>query len=102
MYLRPIIARYKGSKPDEATGSLKTVIRAVRFKLRGEPYDWLNTAATEVNQVWNWVNEMSYKAARPTSGPPKWLHGYDLCNVSSGTTEHFEQHVPHAGAARID
>ena len=48
--------------------------------------------AIEVNQVWNWANEVSAKAARPYAGRPKWLSGFDLCNLSAGATE-FMDHI---------
>jgi hypothetical protein len=35
------------------------------LKVRGEAYPWLNTAAIDVNQVWNYCNETSVKAGRP-------------------------------------
>ena len=28
---------------------------ALRLKVKAEAYDWLNAAATEVNQVWNYA-----------------------------------------------
>ncbi len=62
-------------------------IRTLRLKVCRESASWLNAAAIEVNQVWNWANEVSAKAARPYAGCPKWLSGFDLCNLSAGTTE---------------
>jgi hypothetical protein len=47
-------------------------IRTLRLKVKAEAYHWLNAAAVEVNQVWNWGNETSYKAACPFAGPGKW------------------------------
>jgi putative transposase len=67
------------------------VIRTLRLKVRPEVIPWLNAAAVEVNQVWNWCNETSLKAARPFTGPSKWLSGFDLCNLSAGATEWFER-----------
>jgi IS605 OrfB family transposase len=67
------------------------VIRTLRLKVRGEAYTWLNAAAIDVNQVWNYCNETSFKAARPFAGPRKWLTGFDLCNLTSGATECFER-----------
>ena len=61
----------------------------MRFKVRLEAYPWLNGAAVEVNQVWNWANETSYRAAKPFAGRAKWLSGYDLCNLSAGASECF-------------
>jgi IS605 OrfB family transposase len=75
----------------------KIPIRTLRFKVRAESYAWLNAAAIEANQVWNYFNATSYKAARPYSGKGKWLSGFDLCNLSAGATEYFE----HIGADTI-
>ncbi|MGH8284808.1 MAG: RNA-guided endonuclease InsQ/TnpB family protein, partial [Steroidobacteraceae bacterium] len=61
----------------------------LRLKVRPEAYSWLNAAAIEVNTVWNWANETSAKAARPFAGRPKWLSGFDLCNLSAGASECF-------------
>src|ERR1700693_1096389 len=65
-------------------------IRTLRLKVKGEAYLWLNAAAVEVNQVWNWANETSYKAARPFAGPGKWLSGFDLDKLSTGASDYFE------------
>ncbi|MBX9935285.1 MAG: transposase, partial [Burkholderiaceae bacterium] len=40
--------------------------------------------AREVNQVWNHVNEVSAKAARPYDGQPTYLSGYDLQKLTAG------------------
>jgi putative transposase len=66
-------------------------IRVLRLKVKTEGYRWLNAAAVDVNQVWNFANATSYKAARPFAGPAKWLSGYDLDKLSAGATEHFER-----------
>ena len=63
----------------------------MRFKVRPEASSWLNAAAVEVDQVWNWANATSYKAARPFAGKAKWLSGFDLCNLSAGATACFER-----------
>jgi putative transposase len=63
--------------------------RTLKLKVRSESYAWLNAAAIEVNQVWNWANEVSAKAAQPFVGPREWLSGFDLNNLSAGATEHF-------------
>lgn len=65
-------------------------IRTLRLKVKPESYSWLDAGATEVNQVWNYANEVSAKAARPFAGSPKWLSAYDLDKFSSGATEYFE------------
>ena len=66
------------------------LVRTLRQKVRPSLYPWLNRAAMEVNQVWNWANATSEKAARPFVGPGKWLTGYDLCSLSAGATHEFE------------
>jgi hypothetical protein len=38
-------------------------VRTLRLKVKREGYAWLNAAAIEVNQVWNFANAASYKAA---------------------------------------
>ena len=73
------------------------VPRTLRLKVRPESYAWLNAAAIEVNTVWNWANEISAKAARPYSGTPRYLTGFDLNNLSAGASEYFAR----IGAATI-
>jgi putative transposase len=68
-----------------------SVTRTLRLKVCPESYRWLNAAATEVNLVWNWCNEISAKAARPYVGRGKWLSGFDLNNLSAGATHFFER-----------
>ena len=75
----------------------QTITKTIRLKVRPSAYAWLNKAAVEVNQVWNWANATSAKAARPFVGAPRWLSGYDLCSLSAGATEYFE----HIGADTI-
>jgi hypothetical protein len=41
----------------------RSFTRTVRLTVRTEAYGWLNAAAVEVNEVFNYCNEMSYKAA---------------------------------------
>jgi putative transposase len=65
-------------------------IRTLRLKVKAESYAWLNAAALEVNQVWNYANATSYKAARPFAGPSRWLTAYELDKLSAGATECFE------------
>jgi putative transposase len=69
----------------------RTVTRTLRLKVKTEAYDWLNAAAREVNLIWNWAAQVSEKAARPCTGDPKWLTGFDLNNLSSGASEYFEK-----------
>jgi putative transposase len=66
-------------------------IRTLRLKVKAEGYAWLNAAAIEVNDAWNFANATSYKAARPFAGPSKWLTAYDLDKLTAGATEYFER-----------
>jgi len=76
---------------------IQPYIRTLRLKVKPERCAWLNAAAIEVNQVWNYANETSYKAARPFAGPSKWLSAFDLNNLTSGATEYFD----HIGSGTI-
>src|SRR5580700_7118101 len=62
----------------------------LRLKVKSEAYAWLDDAAIETNQVWNYANEVSARAARPFAGPPKWLSSYDLDKLTAGATECFK------------
>jgi putative transposase len=66
-------------------------IRTLRLKVKAESYAWLNAAAIEVNQVWNFANASSYKAARPFAGQPKWLTAFDLDKLTAGASKCFER-----------
>jgi IS605 OrfB family transposase len=65
---------------------------ALRLKVRAEAYPWLNAAAVEVNQVFNWANATSIDAAdRDRRAKAKFLSGFELCSLSAGATEFFER-----------
>jgi putative transposase len=66
-------------------------IRTLRLKVKRECYAWLNAAAFEVNQVWNYANATSYRAARPYAGAGKWLSAFDLDKLTAGAAECFER-----------
>jgi putative transposase len=66
-------------------------MRTLRLKVRSEAYAWLNAAAMEVNEVFNYCNETSYKAATRTDLKRKWLTGFDLCSLTAGASQHFER-----------
>jgi putative transposase len=65
--------------------------RCLRLKVKPESYAWLNAAAVEVNQVWNWANETSEKAVRRFAGKSVWLTGFDLNNLSAGASKLFDR-----------
>jgi putative transposase len=64
-------------------------VRTRRLKVKAESYAWLDAAAIEVNQCWNYVNETSFKAACPFVGPSRSLSEFDLNNLTAGSTEYF-------------
>lgn len=64
----------------------------LRLKVQPNSYAWLNAAAIEVNQIFNWANATSIDAAdRNRRANAKFLSGFDLCNLSAGATEFFEK-----------
>jgi putative transposase len=72
-------------------------VRTLRLKVKREGYAWLNAASIEVNQVWNYANEICHKAARPYAGESRWLSAFDLDKLTAGATEFFA----HIGADTI-
>jgi IS605 OrfB family transposase len=68
-----------------------SVTRTLRMKVRSEAYTWLNSAAIEVNQVFNYCNETSLKAATRTDLKRKWMSGFDLCSLTAGATKYFDK-----------
>jgi len=71
--------------------NIQHCVRTLRLKVKAEGYAWLEAAATEVNQVWNYFNATSYKAARPFAGTGKWLTCFDLDKLTAGASECFER-----------
>ena len=63
----------------------------LKLKVRPESYGWLNAAAIEVNQTYNFANEASWLAATRTDLKRKWLTGFDLCGLTSGAARYFER-----------
>src|ERR1700740_2238990 len=66
-------------------------IRTLRLKVCPESYGWLNAAAIEVNQTFNFCNQAAHAAATRTDLKRKWLSGFDLCSLTAGATEYFER-----------
>jgi putative transposase len=65
--------------------------RTLRLKVRKEAYGWLNSAAVEVNEVFNYCNETSLNAATRTDTKRKWMSGFDLCYLTAGATQYFDK-----------
>lgn len=69
--------------PEEGERQVKTL----RLKVKREAYPWLNDAAFEVNQVWNWAAE--YCQSRIRNGLSA-SSGFDLTYLAKGWAEGFE------------
>ena len=69
----------------------RSFTRTLKFKVRPQAYGWLNAAAIEVNQTYNFCNEASWLAATRTDLKRKWLTGFDLCGLTSGAARYFER-----------
>jgi IS605 OrfB family transposase len=63
--------------------------RTLKLKICPESYGWLSAAAVEANQVFNYCNETSFRAATRTDLKRKWLSGFDLCALTAGASEFF-------------
>lgn len=80
-----------------------TAILTLRLKVKREAYHWLNAAAAEVNQVWNFCSATSKERHQPFVDDygmavyPKRLSGFDLCNLTAGTSRYMR----HIGASTI-
>jgi putative transposase len=74
-----------------------------RLKVKADAYPWLNAAAIEVNQVWNYCNAAFRDSATTFQDDygnqcyGKRLSGFDLCRRTSGTTAY----MAHIGAETI-
>jgi IS605 OrfB family transposase len=66
-------------------------MKTLRLKIKREAYPWLNAAAIEVNQVFNFCNETSFKASIRTDKNRKWMSGFDLCKLTAGAMEYFDK-----------
>jgi putative transposase len=62
--------------------------KTIRLKVKPDAYGWLNQAAIEANQVWNWCAERSLSVFRNTG---RWMSGYDLARDCAGTSKCFSR-----------
>lgn len=64
----------------------------ISCKVRPEAYAWLDQAAREVNQVWNYCNEVSYKGWHGRYGRKrKWVSAFDMNSLLAGCGEVFDR-----------
>lgn len=52
-----------------------TFTRTLKLKVRPESYGWLSAAAMEVNEVFNYANQISWQTATRSDLRRKWLSG---------------------------
>lgn len=64
--------------------SVNTATKTLQLRIKDKHARVLRQMAREVNQVWNHINAVSAKAARPFVGPPKYLSSYDLQKLTAG------------------
>ena len=69
----------------------RSFVRTLRLKVRRETDGWLNAAAMEVNEVFNYCNETSLKAATRTATERKRFTGFDLCALTAGASTYFDK-----------
>ena len=67
----------------DSIASVKTT-KTLKLRIKDKHAKVLCQMAREVNQVWNHINEVSAKAARPFNGKPQYLSGYDLQKCTAG------------------
>jgi hypothetical protein len=86
------VAKFRGARtPVKSDNTFMPLLftRTLRLKVRGEAYSWLNAAAVDVNEVFNYCNDTSLKAATRTDLKRKWMSGFDLCNLTAGAIHLF-------------
>jgi putative transposase len=69
----------------------RSLMRTLRLKIRRETYVWLNAAAVEVNEVFNYCNEISLNTATRSDTKRKWLTGFDLCSLTAGACAYYDK-----------
>ena len=63
---------------------MATSTKTLQLRIKDKHAKVLRQMAREVNQVWNHINAISAKAARPFHGKPQFLSGYDLQKFTAG------------------
>ena len=67
--------------------TVSTTAKTLQLRLKDKHARVLRQMAREVNQVWNHINAISAKAARPFHGKPRFLSGYDLQKFTAGFSQ---------------
>ena len=66
---------------------MTTYTKTLKLRIKDKHTACLDSFAREVNMVWNYVNELSFKAVRKFNGKAQWLSGYDLQKYTAGSTK---------------
>lgn len=61
--------------------------KTLQLRIQDKHAKVLRQMAREVNQVWNHINAISAKAARPFHGKPQFFSGYDLQKFTAGFSQ---------------
>jgi len=69
---------------------LLVITKTFHFKVREESFSWLQKASVEVNQVWNFSNNLHYRAYHNYTGTRKWMSAFDLNEYIVGCGETFD------------
>ena len=64
--------------------TVSATTKTLQLRLKDKHARVLRQMAREVNQVWNHINAISAKAARPFHGKSRFLSGYDLQKYTAG------------------
>jgi len=75
-------------------------LKTLRVKVHPSSWAWLNAAALETNLVWNHVNELCHKAAKPYYGRGKRLAAFDVDRLLAGTAKYL-RYLPQHSIAQL-
>lgn len=63
----------------------------ISSKVKPEAYAWLEQAAREVNDVWNFCNQTSHKAWNNYVGQRTWMSAFDMNDLLAGVGEVYNK-----------
>ena len=63
-----------------------SVMKTISLKIRNPHTAFLEQGSFEVNQIWNYINDVSFRAIRSFAGKPQFLSVFDLDKLTGGIT----------------
>ncbi|MGA9854299.1 MAG: RNA-guided endonuclease TnpB family protein [Gammaproteobacteria bacterium] len=67
-------------------------VKTIHLKVKPESYHWLETAAREVSDFWNYQNNGYFESSVDIeTKKAKWLSGFDLMYMTAGFTKFFKR-----------